>query len=279
MLAGLTAAALLPTLSPATADSGEASEMRVESFVLPLGAAKPSLEDLRAGDGMEQLDRLAREMEPEARIAPETMGPAASFAPKARQASATSGTAATERVGAVSARAVTYPEPSRTMTYEECRNGLGADKKFFIKSRFAVCSGATFLQTWFRNNRPVGESMFNVRTVGTIAANSREIKFQYYFTEMQRTGQTATAAMKITTSGAIPKSWPSRVKYDQGGNLPKTAKTSDELKAARTYTHTMNAKPGQGSSGTTDLVFAVYEPSVAITPPAGWRRAPPPSAT
>ncbi len=32
------------------------------------------------------------------------------------------------------------------MTAQESRDGLGTDKKFFIKSRFAVCSGASFTQ-------------------------------------------------------------------------------------------------------------------------------------
>ncbi|WP_336324041.1 NucA/NucB deoxyribonuclease domain-containing protein [Streptomyces lavendofoliae] len=245
----------------------------MESYVLPVGAKKPTLEELQTEGGIARLQRLAESGEPAARLAAETVGPAASFAPVAEQTSGfaqSEGAESGEGAADVAAGAV-YPEPARTMTYEECRNGLGTDKKFFIKSRFAVCSGATFLQTWFRNNRPVGESMFNVRTVGTIAANSREIKFQYYFTEMQSTGQTATAGMKITTNGAMPKSWPTGVKYDHGGNLPKAAKSFDELKLARTYLHTVNAKPGQGSSGSTDLIFTVYEPSISITAPAGWR--------
>lgn len=155
------------------------------------------------------------------------------------------------------------------MTFEECKKGLGSDKKFFVKSRFAVCNGASFLQIWVRNNQPVGESMFNVRVVGTIAKNSRTISFQYYFTDFDTTGTTGAAAMPITTKGNIPQSWPSGVRYTRGGNMPGT-KTFAELKALRTFTETVNAKPGQGSSGSTDLIFAVYEPAISYTPPAGW---------
>ncbi|WP_406358558.1 hypothetical protein [Streptomyces sp. NBC_00658] len=155
------------------------------------------------------------------------------------------------------------------MTFEECKKGLGSSKAFFVKSRFAVCNGASFLQTWVRNNQPVGESMFNVRVVGTIAKNSRTINFQYYFTDFTTAGTTGAAGMPITTKGNIPQSWPSGVRYTRGGNLPGT-KTFTELKTLRTFAQTVNAKPGQGSSGTTDLVFAVYEPAISYTPPAGW---------
>ncbi|MGW1881573.1 hypothetical protein [Streptomyces sp. NPDC001970] len=269
----LTIAALLPVAAPAAAAAGGQDDLRIETYVMPSGAAHPSLEDLRSGRVRETLRRMTGEMQSEARLPAETVGPAASYAPLSKEPSGSAPTPApapSNRSSSQLAPFATYPEPARTMTYEECRNGLGSTQKFFIKSRFAVCSGASFLQTWIRNNRPVGESMFNVRVVGTIAKNSREIKFQYYYTEMQTTGSTATAAMKITTKGAIPQSWPSGVRYVQGGNMPGT-KSFEELKRQRSYLHTVNAKPGQGSGGATDLVFSVYEPVITITPPAGWR--------
>ncbi|GGT02591.1 hypothetical protein GCM10010271_00360 [Streptomyces kurssanovii] len=270
-LALLTIAALLPTAAPSSAAPAGGDDLRVETYVLPSGASKPSLEEVRSGRATEVLRRLTREMQSDARLPAETVGPAASYAPLAKQPSATAPAPEPQnRSTARLAPLATYPEPARTMTYDECRNGLGSTQKFFIKSRFAVCSGATFLQTWLRNNRPVGESMFNVRVVGTIAKNSREITFTYYYTEMQSTGSTATAAMRIETKGAIPKSWPSGVRYTHSGTMPGT-KTFDELKRQRTYTHKVNAKPGQGSSGSTDLVFAVYEPVITITPPPGWK--------
>ncbi|MFG3480116.1 NucA/NucB deoxyribonuclease domain-containing protein [Streptomyces sp. NPDC047980] len=157
------------------------------------------------------------------------------------------------------------------MTFDECKKGLGSDKKFFVKSRFAVCNGASFLQTWLQNNRPVGQSMFNVRVIGTIPSNNRTIKFQYYFTDFVTTGRTGAASMPITTKGNIPQSWPSSVRYTRGGNLPVGSKTFAQLKAAGTFNQTVTAAPGQGSSGTTDVIFAVYEPAVTYTAPAPWR--------
>ncbi|MFJ1975324.1 hypothetical protein ACIO93_42665, partial [Streptomyces sp. NPDC087903] len=136
------------------------------------------------------------------------------------------------------------------------------------KSRFAVCNGASFLQTWILDNRPAGRSMFNVRTVGTIAKNSRTINFQYRFTDFTITGETGAAAMLITTKGNIPHSWPAGARYTKAGTMPGT-KTFAELEALRTFTQTVNAKPGQGSTPS-DLLFAVYEPAISYKPPTPW---------
>ncbi|MER6609842.1 NucA/NucB deoxyribonuclease domain-containing protein [Streptomyces sp. NPDC000927] len=241
----------------------------MESYVLPVGAAKPSLEDLQGGSGMQRLRDLVAQAEPGARLPLETVGPAATYAPLSHRPSGTapaqSASAAQPAVGPSAAA----PEPARTMTFEECKKGLGSDKSFFVKSRFAVCNGASFLQTWMRNNKPVGESMFNVRAVGTIAKNSRLINFQYYFTDFLTTGTTGASAMPITTKGNIPQSWPAGAKYIRGGKMPGT-KTFAQLKAQRTFNETVTAKPGQGSKKNLDLLFAVYEPAISYTPPPGW---------
>jgi hypothetical protein len=258
---------------PSTANADDTGELRVESYVLPAGAAKPSLGDLQDGDGLIRLRQLVAASEPRAQMPPETAGPAASYAPLARRASGVPAVpgAAGERTAAAAAPGATAPEPARTMTFDECKKGLGSDKKFYIKSRFAVCNGASFLQTWVQNNRPVGQSMFNVRVIGTIPVNSRTITFQYYFTDFTTTGRTGALSMPITTKGNMPQSWPSRARYTRGGSLPTASKTFAQLKAARTFNQTVTAAPGQGSSGSTDLVFAVYEPTVAYTAPAPWK--------
>ncbi|MFE7615002.1 NucA/NucB deoxyribonuclease domain-containing protein [Streptomyces sp. NPDC057496] len=239
----------------------------MESYTLPAGAAKPSLEDLQSGSGMQRLQELAAQAEPKARLPLETVGPAASYAQLSRRPSGVARSApAAQAVVGPSAAA---PEPARTMSFEECKKGLGSDKSFFVKSRFAVCNGASFLQTWMRNNRPVGESMFNVRVVGTIAKNSRVINFQYYFTDFLTTGTTGASAMSIKTKGNIPQSWPAGAKYTRGGKMPGT-KTFAQLKAQRTFNETVTAKTGQGSMKSLDLLFAVYEPDISYTPPPGW---------
>ncbi|MER7682654.1 hypothetical protein [Streptomyces sp. NPDC096934] len=237
----------------------------MESYVLPAGTAAPSLEELQSGCGMERLHDLAQAAEPGVATAQETVGPARLYAPLTRHASSVV-PSAPGRPALVGASAqIAAPEPSRTMTFDECKRGLGSTTNFFLKSRFAVCSGASFVQTWVANREPVGVSQFNVRVVGTIAKNSRTINFQYYFTEMVAQGETEVAAMKITMKAGIPQSWPSGVQYTRGGHMPGT-KTFTELSAQRTFNDTVNAKPGQGS-GTSDLVFAVYQPSITITPP------------
>lgn len=271
ILAVTAAATLLPMAAPSAASTGSTAELRVESYVLPAGAPKPSLEELRSGQGMKRLRRLATTTEPQARLAQETAGPAASVAPLSRRPSGSppaDGTTGTRQTAALGPLA-TAPEPARTMTYDECVKGLGSDKKFYVKSRFAVCNGASFVQTWTRNNQPVGTSMFNVRVVGTIAKNSRTITFQYHFTDFATAGTTGAAAMPITTKAGMPQSWPSSVNYTRGGDMPGT-KTFTELKALRTFKQTVTAKPGQGR-GSADLIFTVYEPAISYIPPAPWK--------
>ena len=271
MLAVTAAAAVLPMVAPSTAGADTTADLRVESYVLPAGAAVPSLKELRSAEGRERLRRTATAAEPGAALAQETVGPAASSAPLSRRpsgsppADATTGVQQRPTLGPTA----TAPEPARTMTYDECVKGLGSDKKFYVKSRFAVCNGASFLQTWTRNGQPVGTSMFNVRAVGTIAKNSRTITFQYYFTDFTTAGTTGAAAMPITTKANIPQSWPSGARYTRGGTMPGT-KTFTQLKAQRTFKDTVTAKPGQGS-GSADLLFAVYEPAISYTPPAPWK--------
>ncbi len=271
MLAVTAAAAVLPMAAPSTAGADTTADLRVESYVLPAGAAVPSLEELRSAEGRERLRRAATAAEPGAALAQETVGPAASSAPLSRRPSGSPPADATTgvRQRAALGPTATAPEPARTMTYDECVKGLGSDKKFYVKSRFAVCSGASFLQTWTRNGQPVGTSMFNVRAVGTIAKNSRTITFQYYFTDFTTAGTTGAAAMPITTKADILQSWPSGARYTRGGSMPGT-KTFTQLKAQRTFKETVTAKPGQGS-GSADLLFAVYEPAISYTPPAPWK--------
>ncbi|MGW0694898.1 NucA/NucB deoxyribonuclease domain-containing protein [Streptomyces sp. NPDC002738] len=154
------------------------------------------------------------------------------------------------------------------MTAQECRKGLGTDKAFFVKSRFAVCSGAVFLQTWLQNKRPVGQTQFVVLSVGTIAAKSREISFQYYFTDMAKVGNVKTGSLLIKTSPKIPQKWPAAAKVTQDGNIPG-AKSFDQLVQLKTFKHTVKVASKQGTKPD-DTVFAVYEPVISITPPPGY---------
>ncbi|MFJ5064583.1 NucA/NucB deoxyribonuclease domain-containing protein [Streptomyces nigra] len=260
--------AALLTVAPSAATAADAGELRVETYVLPLGAPKPSLEELQNGDGTARLRQLAA-AEPAAQLALETVGPASSYASLSTQASGAPSVSERARSSAAAGPRATAPEPARKMSLDECAKGLGTDKKFFVKSRFAVCNGASFVQTWFRNSRPVGESMFNVRVIGTVARNSRTINYAYHFSDFLKTGSNAADGLSITTKGNTPQSWPSGARYIRGGDLPAGARTFAQLRAQSTFKQTVLAKPGQGT-GSADLVFAVYEPSVKYTAPAPW---------
>ncbi|WP_329568371.1 NucA/NucB deoxyribonuclease domain-containing protein [Streptomyces sp. NBC_01361] len=164
-----------------------------------------------------------------------------------------------------------YPEPSHTMTAKECRDDLGTDKKFFIKSRFAVCSGASFTQEWVQNNRPVGASTFGFLAIGTIAKGSRTMNVHYRYIQMEATGETGVATFMITPDVTIPQKWPAAAKTRQGGSVP-AGQTFAYLKAQTEpgFQHNLTVDPGQGDKPA-DTVFAVYQPTLKMRFGGGWK--------
>ncbi|MDQ1013279.1 hypothetical protein QFZ82_007764 [Streptomyces sp. V4I23] len=195
------------------------------------------------------------------------MGPAATHGRIDRQASAV----ALQPTPGFATAAVTYPAPARTLTPNECITGLGTDKKFFIKSRYAACSGAVFFSVWLRNNRPVGETQFVYLSIGTIAKDSRAVRMTQYFTEMKKTGSVATSGLMITPKVKVPKVWPSTARVTQTGAVPG-ARSFAALAAQQSvgFTRTLNATAGQGT-GRDDAIASVFEASATVTPPPGYR--------
>ncbi len=80
----------------------------------------------------------------------ETVGPAASYAQRAIQPSRTAPVEST----ASPTPMIAAPESARTTTLDECKKGLGTTNKFYFTSRFAACSGASFVQTWLSTAGP-----------------------------------------------------------------------------------------------------------------------------
>ncbi|MFE6157437.1 hypothetical protein ACFQ7F_00750 [Streptomyces sp. NPDC056486] len=278
---GALAALLAATLLPAAASSAGADDspvLSMRTYALPLGA-KPTLAQLQNEGVMKRLQARAQEEHAQASLAAaETVGPAATYADLDQEPSATPpppAAAVRPQRSALAAGDAVYPEPSRKMTLDECRNALGSTKKFYVKSRFAVCTGTSFIQTWFRNNTPIGQSKFNLRVVGAIPKNSRKIDYTFHFSEMASSPDVPAAALKISVKPEIKTSWPSTARYTYGGTLPGT-KTFGEAQLTKSYTHSITAKPGQGAAGL-DTIFAVYEPVVSLAPPAPWSLSPPTS--
>ncbi|WPO70233.1 hypothetical protein [Streptomyces sp. KN37] len=275
-LAVLLAATVLPATAPAAA-AGDDSQLSVETYALPLGAPQPTLEQLQQEGGLQTLQDRARDLQAQSSLtAAETLGPASTHAQRDQNpAPPPPAVAQREHAGPAAGDAV-YPEPSRKMTLDECREGIGGGN-FYIKSRFAVCTGKSFIQTWKRRGRVIGKSGFNLRIVGTIAKNSRKIEYTYHFSEMGSGGEIPVKKLKISAKTAIKTSWPSTARYTYGGTLPGTT-TFGEAKAAKSFTHTVTAKAGQGAGGL-DTIFAVYEPKITVTPPTPWGLEPPTTAT
>ncbi|MFE4678650.1 hypothetical protein [Streptomyces sp. NPDC056723] len=270
----LSALLLQLNMSAAEADNTP-SDLRVISTMGPLGAKPPSLEDLRRDYAHQRRsDTLASPSSDGMRgkTAFETVGPASSWARRAGESSAVSVAARSRSVARTSAAAPPlYPEPSHTMTAKECRDGLGTDKRFFIKSRFAVCSGASFTQEWVQNNRPVGASTFGFLAIGTIAKGSRTMNVHYRYVGMEATGETGVATFMVTPDVTIPQKWPATAATQTGGSLP-AAQSFAALKAQAEpgFQHNVTVSRGQGDKPD-DTVFAVYQPSLKMRVGGGWK--------
>ncbi|MFI8879858.1 hypothetical protein [Streptomyces sp. NPDC055243] len=255
-------AALVVPLGSAQADEA-ASEIITTSG--PIGAKTPDLAELRKPGAWDRYLKKAAAAEAQPMVPHETVGPARSGAPRSPEESAVP----PARQDPVSAPQVSLPEPSHTMSKVECLEGLGS-KEFFIKSRFAVCSGREFTNTWFTNREPLGVSHFTVLAIGTIAKNSRTMTVTYHFVGFNATGRQNAAGLGITTRAKIAQSWPSTAKYKLGGTALPLKKTWSQLVALGSFKHTVYAAADQGSSGSTDTIFAAYQPNIKLSPPPGW---------
>ncbi|MGW0538109.1 hypothetical protein [Streptomyces sp. NPDC003032] len=239
--------------------------------VVPVGSRLPDLEEFRKPGALERLRALGAQRSDRPLLPREALGPARQALPRA--AAGDSVTAPPQRAlprRGAGAAPIGLPEPPHTMTAQQCTKGL-AGKDFYVRSRFAVCSGETFTTVWLRNNLPVGTSSFTVLAIGTIPKNSRTMTVTYHFTEFVATGTNGAAAMVISTNAKIAQSWPARVRYKHGGvgtSMP-VKRTWVQLLSGGNFKHTVSAAAGQG--GTDDGIYAVYKSTIKTTYPPGWR--------
>ncbi|MEV6400544.1 hypothetical protein AB0M39_38175 [Streptomyces sp. NPDC051907] len=171
----------------------------------------------------------------------------------------------------LAADSLSYPEPARTMTLDECKKNMGGNAQVYIKSRFSVCTAQQVTTVWATSNGTVGTSTYYVYIRGSVPKETdRTMTFDYDVTGFTAIGTTGVAGLKIGLKGTVPKSWPSTAKPVLGSTLPVT-KTWPQMQAAPHYTHTLRYAPGQGNgSGAADAIFAVYQPEITSTLPAGW---------
>ncbi|MEU5161193.1 hypothetical protein AB0G74_16515 [Streptomyces sp. NPDC020875] len=270
-VAVVVAALLLPAMAPAAAGAADTGDvLSVKSVVVPGVTPSVSLKEALSSQAWRNWradgggDGAAGGV-----VAAETVGPARTAGRLAERPSAVPPSDG----GGMSAAAPNppvYPEPPRTMTLKECLDGL-ATRPFVIKSKFAACSGASFHQAWLRNGKPQGESRFIVVAIGTMPKNSRTITYTYHYTDMLTTGTAPTAGFLITTLPRHPQTWPSTAKRREGGTVPKTGVSFNQLKILKTFQHTVTVDAGQGDKKKKDdRVFSVYEPLIKLTPPPGY---------
>lgn len=270
-------AVLLPVLLASvivplgSAQGAEDPVREAMTTVVPVGSKLPTVEELRKPGALERLRALGEKESDKALLPREALGPSRKALPRA--AAEDSATATPER--ALSRREaatapVRLPEPPHTITPKQCEKGLG-DKKFYVRSRFAVCSGRVYLTAWTRQGRPIGTSYFTVLAIGTIPKNSRTMTVTYHFTNFVATGTNGAAGSVISTKAEIANSWPSRVRYKHGGvgtSMP-VRRTWAELLNGGNFKHTVSAAAGQGQRGD-DAIYAVYKAHIRVTAPPGW---------
>ncbi|MEU7180991.1 MULTISPECIES: NucA/NucB deoxyribonuclease domain-containing protein [Streptomyces] len=241
--------------------------------MLRAGTPTPTPGELESGDGRRQLERAASEID-EVRNALEAVGPAASYAAKSSKPSAVGAVLPTASVNAAAAAptALTYPDPPRSMSLDECKDHMGGDAAYYLKSRFAVCTAVQITQVWINNKGKVGTSSLTFYIRATVPKdNSRAINFDWDVTDFNKVNEPPTSGLVYTVQSDLPQTWPAKVKVDYSGATPN-AKSYDELAQMKPahFTHTVTVAPGQGSNGPTDLVFGLYEPTISGKLPPGW---------
>ncbi|MGI5479456.1 NucA/NucB deoxyribonuclease domain-containing protein [Streptomyces lavendofoliae] len=269
-------AALLMPLGTTASAAGQDEQLVRETYVLPLGVEAPTLEELSTAQGRKAVVRWSQSME-QTVTALETVGPVAGYGKQADVPSATPDAVQPRALARSSAApaAVSYPDPARQMTVAECKAKIDSPGggKFYVKSRFSVCTGTKMISNWTRNNRPVGTSELKVFVRGSVPKdNDRSMRFDYDVVEMRKTGQIPTNLEQYTLEGTIPQTWPAAAKAQRSGELP-VKRSFDALKAMPSahFTQTIRYAPGQGTgAGAADAIFAVYQPLVTASAVPGW---------
>ncbi|MFF4734463.1 RICIN domain-containing protein [Streptomyces sp. NPDC001262] len=270
LLAAAATTGLVPLVMPTVAHA--AVEQSVETYFVRGNPPAPTLAQLQSRLAARHSAGLIKE-DDQAQVPLETVGPAASWAPK------TSRPAVTPRAGdrqqPALAAGVSYPEPARSMSLKECQDHMGPSDVMYIKSRFAVCTSLQADQVWIQNGTPVGMSTLTLFIRGTVPKESdRTMYFDYDITNFRKDGKTGTAALTYTIEPKFPMVSPAKAQVQNGGPLPLTL-TWDELSTRRPtahFEHTARVAPGQGSgSGYADAVFAAYQPVLTSHVPPGWQ--------
>ncbi|MFE6684282.1 hypothetical protein [Streptomyces sp. NPDC057729] len=244
--------------------------MTAQTLVLPVGTPVPSPASLRSSGALNSMVGTAR-TSTAATTPKEVVGPAAAYGKRATVPAATAPLNRTAVPKPLAASAVSYPEPARSMTLDECKKNMGGTAQVYIKSRFAVCTAQQVTTIWATSKGSVGTSTYYVYIRGSVPKEAdRTMSFDYDVTGFTAVGTTGVAGLKIGLKGVVPMTSPSKAKPVMNNALPVT-KTWPQMQAAPHYTHTLRYAPGQGMGGAVmDLVYAVYQPEITSTLPAGW---------
>ncbi|MFI0914197.1 RICIN domain-containing protein [Streptomyces abikoensis] len=276
MLTIVALGSLTPAQQAASAEDSLVPAQSVATFISPVGASTPSLEDLKRGTGMKELAAASSKMD-SARVPQETIGPAVNISARAASASVTPPPAdpPSEKTGqGLASGGASYPDPARAMSLAECQ-GKMLEGDVYLESRFSVCTGVKVNQVWLKKREPVGMSTFSMYLRGSVPVRDRTFRFEYDFTDFRRTGITQTAVQMETIKYDMPQVEPAGAKVSSSGTMPQQTMSYDQLAGMQRayFRHNVTVAPGQGR-GRDDVVFGVYLPSITTTVPAPWVESP-----
>ncbi|MGD3109433.1 NucA/NucB deoxyribonuclease domain-containing protein [Streptomyces sp. YGL11-2] len=155
----------------------------------------------------------------------------------------------------------------RTMTLSECKAHTANDASMWIASRFAMCESRWFAAEWKKNNKVVGFSQMTVTAIGTIPAGSRDVQFDYHFSDFYASGVNAIDETLVGPD-ANYVIVPSGIKLNQGG-LDPGPQTVAKLKKDPHFMISRRADPGQGIAPD-DGIWAVWNMKFEPEYPAPW---------
>ncbi|WP_328848001.1 hypothetical protein [Streptomyces sp. NBC_00258] len=161
-------------------------------------------------------------------------------------------------------------DPQRTMPLAECKAHTANDASMWIASRFAMCESRWFAAEWIVNGKVVGFTQMTVSAIATVpAADSREIYFDYYFSDFYAAG---TNAIDATLVGTDPNyvTVPDNIALTQGG-LDPGPRSVAQIKADPHFMVSRRAEPGQGAIWNMKFEPQWPAPWVETNPLAEWK--------
>ncbi|MER7035335.1 hypothetical protein, partial [Streptomyces albidoflavus] len=249
-------------LSPSVAQASQAAPLEVVSHlssVPPQQLPAKTFQQLKSGTPPESLGLSS---ESPAKVSPQSAstGPA-SLRSKTTQLGKMSG------AGSIGASVMVTDPIKRTMTLAECKQHTADDASMWIPSRFAMCESKWFTTEWKKNKQVVGFTQMTVTAIGTIGASSRDVMFDYHYSDFYAYGTNAIDATFVGSDSHYV-TVPDGIQLN-GGGLDPGPQTIAQIKKDPHFMVSTRADVGQGMAPD-DTVWAIWNMKFEPEYPAPW---------